>query len=70
MRPQTLNSEGRAGNEPASADRNDAGVEVGHLFHDLQTHGSLAGQDVWVVIPGRTRYHECGGGHTWPYTIS
>jgi len=54
MRPQTLNSEGGAGNEPASADRNDAGVKVGHLFHDLQTHGPLAGQNVGMVIPGDT----------------
>lgn len=42
-------------NEPTPSDRDDTGVEVRHLLHNLQPHRPLAGQNVGVIVPGQTQ---------------
>ena len=50
VRPQGLDGDGSAGNEPAATHRDDDGVHVVHLVEDLEAHGALARQDVGVVV--------------------
>lgn len=52
---EVLEGQGSPCNQPAPSHRNDHSVHVRHLFYDLQSHGSLSGQDVGVVVTIATR---------------
>ena len=51
MRVEGLDGEGCSCNHPSTPHRDHTRVYVGHLLHNLETHGALTRQDVRVVIP-------------------
>lgn len=52
---EVLEGQGSPCDQPAPSHRNDYSVHIRHLFYDLQSHGSLSGQDVGVVVTIATR---------------
>src|SRR5438552_1219194 len=48
--PHALDRKRYARQQSASADGDNDGVEVGHLFENLQTHRALAGDDGRIVV--------------------
>ena len=64
--PQTFDGERHARQQPAAAYRHDHGIQIGHLFHDLESHCALAGDDGRIVVARYKPDHVLSDLCAWP----